>query len=719
MNNKLEALTSRLLAKRDEAIKGRAASGVEQRWRTDEAMVDDCVESGGAASMLDYASGEATYSKSNEPRRSKVVINIIRGKCEQTEGRFADIQLPVDDKNWGLKATPVPELALQMRDKTPVASNGEPVVVDGKEITLADLAQNEVAIATEKMEAMEKEIEDQLVECSFNGECRKALRDAVRLGTGILKGPSVIKQIRKAWRKDEAQGVYVLEVVEEHTPYSKRCNPWFVYPDPYCGDNIKKAAYIWEKDMILPRELRRLQGVKGYMSDQIEQILSEEPVRTNVVQGKSGHEINKTSIDQGSNYEIWEYHGDLTVDELDLLRCDCEGLRGSVSACVVFVNDKPIKAVLNLLDTGDLPYDFFQWTQVNDSVWGIGIPRILMWVQRVITAAWRAMMDNAGDSSGANVVVGEGITPDDDIWEITGKKLWRYNGDMQDVNKAFAQFQISNNQADLQRIIELALRFSDLETSLPMAFAGEQVGPAETLGAVELKIDSSNVALRSRVKLWDDAITRPHLTRYYHWNMQYNESDDCKGDYNVDPRGVSVLLQKEKAVQAIAQLLPLRGDALFSQIVDWEKAIKHMFSAQQIDILKSDEEIAAAKKKMEEQPPIDPKTAAATETVKMRAELEQAKIQANQENLAISHKVDIEQAELQRAHEKEMAMLRREEKMLELSIKSGDSLDKIKADLAKESMKLNVQKELSGRTQVATPPTEPAGRAPEGHAYEA
>ena len=49
------------------------------------------------------------------------------------------------------------------------------------------------------------------------------------------------------------------------------------------------------------------------------------------------------------------------------------------------------------------------------------------------------------------------------------------------------------------------------------------------------------------------------------------------------------------------------------------------------------------------------------------------------------------------------------------------SLESIKAALASDTMKLKTQKELAaGKSapQIATPPTEPPGRAPEGQAYQ-
>ena len=729
-NERVDALASAILSRRDEAIKHRAASGVERRWREDEAAFDG-LDSSGKGAMIDYATGKLSPSRDKSTSRSKVLMNIIRPKCEQTEGRFADIQLPVDDKNWGLKTTPVPELAAQAKDKTPVVNQGQPVMKEGKQVTMADLAHHDIATAQERMKSMEDEIDDQLTECGFNGECRKILKDAVRLGTGVVKGPGVIKKLRKIWRRG-SDGVHALEVVEEHAPYSKRVDPWNVFPDAECGDDIRKAGYIWEREYILPRDLRRLMGVTGYLNDQIARVLNEDPVRTTATASAERLKI-ESIVGEHQSYEMWTYHGDLTVDDLAVLGCDCGEAKGGVSACVVFVNDRPIKAVLNLLDTGDLPYDFFQWTQVTNSVWGIGLPRILMWSQRVLTAAWRMMMDNGRNSTRGHVVKGDGLRMVDNTGPHT---VWEATGDLTDIRQAFGVFFFPSIQTELQNIIELALRFVDLETALPMAFAGEQVGPAETLGAVELKVDSSNVSLRSRVKLWDDQITRPHLTRYYNWNMQYNDKDDIKGDYNVDPRGVSVLLAKDKAAQSIVQLLQFRADPLIGEIIDWAKAVKQLLAAQQVDILKSDEEIEAALQKIREgqgQQPAGPvqvaQIRAQTDLQKeqMRERLEESKFIAQRELDVQDMQTDAQDRELDRQHELQLALIARETKMLELAAKGDMSLKQIKAELAKTSLTLNMQRELSEmnamrgreqRRQVARDAVEPVGRAKPGRAFE-
>ena len=79
-------------------------------------------------------------------------------------------------------------------------------------------------------------------------------------------------------------------------------------------------------------------------------------------------------------------------------------------------------------------------------------------------------------------------------------------------------------------------------------------------------------------------------------------------------------------------------------------------------------------------------------------------------------------AEAERAHEKEMKQADLQIQMLKMANDRNISLESIKAALASDTMKLKTQKELSSlnRTakQVAMPPTEPAGQAPPGQAYQ-
>jgi len=728
---RLEGLAESLLKKRNEAVEGRVNSGVERRWREDEDAFDGLDDTNKTLSMLDYATGEAPIKDSQDPQRSKVVINIVRGKCEMAEGRFSDILLPVDDRNWGLKVTPVPELVMQLKDDRPaIKKDGTPLINPDTDAqaTNADVAKGKKDKAKEKMHLMEQEIDDQLNECSYNGESRKVVKSSIRLGTGIIKGPNVIKKLKKVWmpNTDGTKTVHELQITEDLQPGSKWVDPWNVYPDPNCGEDIKRAAYVWERDFVLPREVRDLVGIEGYEEDQIRKVLEEEPKRLQVSVNRNNHlELKFEAVEKGKAYEVWEYYGDVDREDLEAMDCDCSQFDEnftSLSGSVLFINDRPVKVKLNTLDTGDMPYDFFQWTTVNGSPWGIGIPRILIWLGRIIISAWRAMMDNAGDSSGANIVIGKGIEPYDQKWEITGRKIWIAMDDVEDVQKLFTQFQIENNQNDLQAIIELALKFVDMETMLPMMFQGEQGETPETLGATNIMVDANNVGLRPRVKLWDDNITRPHLTRYYDWNMQYNERSEIKGDYNVDARGTSVLLAKDQMVQVLIPILKLREDPMFVGRIDWDKAIKQLLSAQHLDIMKSEDDIKAWEKvQKEKKPELDPRIQGQIDvaTIRAEAEIQKAESQQKFDSDMAAFKEDV--AEKDRQLDLQLKNMDYQIKMMEYAEKRNIGLDKVKADLAEAAAKLKVQVDLAKSglkgPQITKPPVEPAGRAKEGRAY--
>jgi hypothetical protein len=346
-----EEIAEAILAKRDEAIRARAASGIERRWADDEYIFDGLSHDRRPQDMVDYASGDATVRDFNHKERSRVNINIVRGRSEVAEGRFADVCIPTDGKNWGLKPTPDPTLEDLQEDKRPAIQNGEPIKKeDGSPATVGDIALDKQRVARDKMKKMEVVMNDQLTECDFNAELRKCIRNAVRSGTGIMKGPNVIKKLNNKWVVGE-DGVHVLQQEEVFVPDAISVDYWGIYPDGQCNDDVRKAAYIWERDSILPRDLVKLIGVDGYDEEEIKKVLAEDPKRAEVRWDKKTekHRTYDQVVQKGSAYERWEYYGEIDREDLECLGCDCSEaaeIAANLSACVVFVNDRPIKCLM-------------------------------------------------------------------------------------------------------------------------------------------------------------------------------------------------------------------------------------------------------------------------------------------------------------------------------------------------------------------------------------
>lgn len=191
---RLQQFSAGLAKKRDQWVTARAASGVEKRWQEDaDAYHSRDIVTKGNVAMMDSVQqgGYPIAANTLHPTRSTVYIGITRQKTNAGEARFSDIVLPTDDRNWGIKETPVPQLVGQEADKTPVTTSIDPKTGQAVPITVGDVAQTIQAQASKAAAGMQLEIEDQLTECDYNGEVRKTIHSSAVLGIGVLKGSIV------------------------------------------------------------------------------------------------------------------------------------------------------------------------------------------------------------------------------------------------------------------------------------------------------------------------------------------------------------------------------------------------------------------------------------------------------------------------------------------------------------------------------------------------
>ena len=200
------------------------------------------------------------------------------------------------------------------------------------------------------------------------------------------------------------------------------------------------------------------------------------------------------------------------------------------------------------MDSDDRPFAVFNWEKDESSIFGFGVPCLMRSAQKVINASWRMMMDNAGLSVADQLVINkELLYPADGSWDMTPKKIWYLRDKTRSVQEAFSSFSTPSHQVELANIFSMARQLADEETNLPLIAQGE-MGPhtTKTSSGMAMLMNSSNIVLRKAVKNWDDDITRPLITRFYDWNMQYNEKAEIKGDFSIEARGSGALLVREK-----------------------------------------------------------------------------------------------------------------------------------------------------------------------------
>lgn len=684
-NRMLDALQAWLVGKRHEWVTWRVSTGVEDRWRDDLNVYygrGDAVHDDDTYQPKWFERHAQTGGAQAQQQRSRVRVNITAAKTDAGIARVQEILLPTDDKNWSISPTPVPELAFAAKDSREVFdANGQRLG------TVKDAAQKLMAEARDRAERMAAEIDDQLTECEYNEACRETIEWGGLLGTGILKGPIVVRRERDAMLAEVGEDgrlQMVGRAVADLRPASEAIDPRCFYPDPECGNDILRASGAFERRLVSRAELRQLAQRRGYFADRIRVVLGEVPKRT-VDGAKPGEERSKIWTSKpGDTYELWEFHGDIEAEQLAaLLPPPAAGeARPAVDpllaarVCVILVNDWVIGFYEYYTRAEDgLIYDVFNWKPDKETIFGYGLPWLYRTQQRVINAGWRAAMDNMGLSSGAIIAYKRGkMTPADGRHTIEGRKVFFASDDVDDVEKALRVYDIPSKLQDIVALINVARELGDEEANLPAIMQGIKGTAPDQVGSLLALMQKAEGVLRRVVKNFDDRVTRRHIRRYYGFNMRWSDKREIKGDMQVNARGADVLFMQDSRNQLMQFLASLIRDPVFGPWLKPKKILEEIVKGGKIspeEVVKTQDEYEADQARLAQQP--QPK-APAVEAAEIRAQAQ----------------IRIADADRDAEMKKEIARIMRDE---------GVSAQQAKTRLAERVMQINAEDRRDARQQ--------------------
>lgn len=556
-----------LLSKRREAIAGREGSGIEMEWIEDEEHYQGIDDANRAyvTSIANSGKRWATTGRSTSdgaPKRSVIFLNMTRPYVDAASARVADMLLPTDDRAWALKPTPIPKMPPAL-----VSDLGGPEAAH-------EALESAVERATKAAEEMQSEIDDCLTEANWHGEVRHLIEDSARLGSGVLKGPYPCKRAVKMYRDNNGIPTYIS--VTEIKPGTKRIDPWNFFPDPACGESIHNGSYTWEREYVTAKQIRDMMDMPGYDRSELINALRDGPAINQARMAADGN-VQRNS----EQYEMWIFYGDCDVEDLMTAGLEVEPEAVKVPAMAVLINDRMVKVAMNVMDTGDFPYDVLAWQRRPGMPWGTGVARQMRTVQRMLNGACRAMMDNSGQTASPQIVIGNGVTPADGQWEIRGGKIWRADSDTQDVTRAFYAFVPPSVQAELMNIIQFAMKMAEDTTGMPAMLQGIRGDAPNTLGGMQMQNNNATSVLRRLAKRFDDYVTRPHIRRYFDWMMQHSDRDEIKGDFQIDVRASSALVERDAQQQFLLQMAQLARDPQFG--IDPAKLFAELAKGQRLD----------------------------------------------------------------------------------------------------------------------------------------
>lgn len=713
---RLLVLSQILVKDRDAAVTFRLNSGIEQQWAEDQSYYEGADDNTRTEYYKGLTAGAPLIQKTKPKYRSKVFLNITRPYVETAASKVIEVLSPTDARPWSLEPTSVPNLpekpsplvqALQLAEQQ--AQGGQPQV---------DPVEEMINAARRAAKGAQTWIDDKLQECDFTGQLRSIADEAARLGTGIMRGP--VPEARRSVKvdRDPNTGEEKITVLEDISPGSRAVNVWNAYPDPACGDNIHDGQFFIEHDNMVEKQVRDLIGQPGYIEEALQSVL-EEGAKTNSTStmAMAPHD----SMDpKAQRYHVWYYYGFLKLEDARLLKCNCEDedeiANVGVPVIVTIINDTPVKAHLNPMVNGRFPYDFMCWQRVAGSPFGIGIARQIRSCQAILNAHVRAMMENAGLSTGPQIVIARGsVYPADGSWEITPRKVWllKPDADINDVSQAINAFQIPSVQAELLAAIDFALKMAENVTGLPVLLQGQQgpTGVPETVGGMQILVANASSLLRRMARVFDDHLIKPHITAYYDYMMVYADDASIKGDFKVVAHGSTALVTRDQRNQFITQVAPqlmanpafgIDPTRLFKKIAE----IAGMTDAEELQFTPS--EMAALQKSQQESASLDPRVISAQVATQGRVQV--AQIANETDKFRIQRDIDRDtsyvQAETQRTQvtaEIRLAelQLRRELALLEYANREKITLDQLKAKLAIEGGRNDLARELATMPTVA------------------
>jgi hypothetical protein len=554
---------------------------------------------------------------------SKAFVPLTRRIVNVVEARLGDLLFPVDDTNFGVEPSPVPELskaaelAAKLPDDQQVETPEGPVPVGAVRQSVGQLLDK----ASDAAAAMKREIDDQLQQCDYPTEARRAIRDGLVLGIGVIKGPTVYLRTKKQWEIAE-DGTATMTLKEDTSPQSARVDPWLFFPET-AAKGMKDNGSTFEGH---PMSAAQFAGLATTLPDVDKEAIREELMQpasdttdTNV---KATQEAAGVAGVTRNSYMVWEYHGPISADDLRACGCDLPDDPLMVYTGVVFFTDRGrvLKAQISVMDGSGLPYHVWSWQPDANSIFGYGLPYELRDMQESANSSWRAAQDNMGLSVGGMLVVDtNAIKPaDGGNYDIAPNKVFHKREAGGRVEDYLTFVEIPSKVNDLLAVFNLSKQLCD-EIGGPMLAMQGQDAPSyvQTATGMGIAYNAASVWMRRGVKGWDDFITIPQISQYIDWNMRHNPKREIKGDLNPIARGTSHLLESEGQITRLQTLMTMA-----SQVgIPLRKAInqlREMARAMRLDeqkLLPDDAEISQME---EQQRNAQPKLTPEQERLKIR-----------------------------------------------------------------------------------------------------
>jgi hypothetical protein len=489
------------------------------------------------------------FNQKNEPDatalshyHSHVYPGITRTKCMSAFARINDLLFGNTDKHWGIESTPIP----------------------------GDLEAN---LAKMQAEAMETEIEDQLVDMRYEDHLKAAILEGVIIGTGVVKG--AIPGVKTSQKWGKVDDVVGWEMTIHEYPFPEMASPsiFNVVPDPY-ATIVDDLSGVFERHTKNRQQFTELKLDPKFDKKKIDEILRQTDKGNHIAlyhetERRTIAGISDTTASSADRYDLLEYWGQVSgqllavagVSEVD----DSETYWANVWTC----ESKTLFARIVPMAKQRIPYNFFVYNKIPHQFYGIGVGGLARNSQLCANGSIRAMLDGMALASipmaEVNVTMLKQGTDPSKL--LPGQIFLRDHGDPSVPAVRFFQPQVPTN--NLMQMSEMFKQSADDETAIPAYTYGDGTKEInKTAQGMSMQMGAAAMPMKQVVKNLEDGCIKPFIESLYDWNMQWSDNEEIKGDLDVVVLGSSKLIAKEVKSQRLLQFLGITNNPIDMQFVD-------------------------------------------------------------------------------------------------------------------------------------------------------
>jgi hypothetical protein len=540
--------------------------------------------------------------------RSRAYPRVTRVKCISVLSRIMNLMYPGNERNWSLTASPSPQMDpkdVMQAVQAMVAKNQQAGIQEPpSDGLIMDAVQ---ALADERAQALSLLIDDQLQEIGGDQTLdvialdRKVADSAIKYGIGYLEGPYVRKEQQSGWAAtEEGLKPYTRTLYKPQFDFS---SVWDTYIDMSSRHDIPGDGYFLRK-VLGKKELRKLADRHDFFAEQIKDYIRQNPGGNYKplefeselrAMGTRAHINDQRRQDvQGNKYEVIVWKGPVAASQLTQLGADVPDKYAAddVDAEVWLIDSVVIKADINQwrkLGIDDVKtLHAFVFDEDDTSPIGNGLPNVMRDSQMSIAAATRMLLDNASVTCGPNLELNLSLLrTDQDLESVSAYKMW-YRDDTDPLSAqypAVRNVSIDGHLDDLQKMIEMFMRFADMETFVGPATGGDlEKAPSEPMrtaaGASMLRSDAA-LPFKDIIRNFD-SYKQSQILSLVQFNKKFNPDFAPEGDYDVIARGATSLIAKEVRGMQIDML----SQTLTPEERDWIKEdafIRQKFAVRDMD----------------------------------------------------------------------------------------------------------------------------------------